>query len=136
LLRIGKYYPLAKQNELLQQKIKFGYRRTNKANFQNRSRPSQLSIRSDAIAYKLAKRHCKPANKDQYKATLDFNQLLYNGGLIDANTKIKEAQTKTAATARSEFISTENENKSAVFSIFIITRACQFNTCKRQATRF
>jgi hypothetical protein len=61
-----------------------------------------------------------PANKDQYKATLDFNQLLYNGGLIDANTKIKEAQTKTAATARSEFISTENENKSAVFSILLL----------------
>jgi outer membrane protein TolC len=35
-----------------------------------------------------------PPNKDQYRATLDFNQLLYNGGLIDANTKIKEAQTK------------------------------------------
>jgi len=36
-----------------------------------------------------------PLNKDQYKATLDINQLLYNGGLIDANTKLKEVQTKT-----------------------------------------
>jgi outer membrane protein TolC len=35
-----------------------------------------------------------PPNKDQYKATLDFNQLLYNGSLINATTKIKEAQTK------------------------------------------
>jgi outer membrane protein TolC len=34
-------------------------------------------------------------NKDQYRATLDVNQLLYNGGMIDANSKLKESQTKT-----------------------------------------
>ena len=35
-------------------------------------------------------------NKDQYRATLDVNQLVYNGGIIDANAKkLKEAQTKT-----------------------------------------
>jgi outer membrane protein TolC len=37
----------------------------------------------------------EPLNKDQYKATLDVNQLLYNGGMIDASAKLKEAQTKT-----------------------------------------
>ena len=36
-----------------------------------------------------------PLNKDQYRATLDVNQLIYNGGVIDANAKLKEAQTKT-----------------------------------------
>jgi hypothetical protein len=41
--------------------------------------------------------------------------------LIDANTKIKEEnKPNAAATARSEFISTENENKSAVFSILLL----------------
>ncbi len=37
----------------------------------------------------------EPLNKDQYRANFDVNQLIYNGGLIDANTKLKEAQTKT-----------------------------------------
>jgi outer membrane protein TolC len=36
-----------------------------------------------------------PLNKDQYRATLDVNQLIYNGGVINANTRLKEAQTKT-----------------------------------------
>jgi outer membrane protein TolC len=37
----------------------------------------------------------EPLNKEQYRANFDVNQLIYNGGLIDANTKLKEAQTKT-----------------------------------------
>ena len=37
-------------------------------------------------------------NKDQYRATLDVNQLIYNGGMIDANAKFKEAQTQTSTT--------------------------------------
>jgi len=36
-----------------------------------------------------------PLSNDQYKTTLDVNQLIYNGGLINANAKLKEAQTKT-----------------------------------------
>jgi hypothetical protein len=28
-------------------------------------------------------------NKEQYRATLDVNQLIYNGGLTDANAKIE-----------------------------------------------
>jgi outer membrane protein TolC len=37
----------------------------------------------------------EPLNNDQYRTTIDINQLIYNGGLIDANAKLKEAQTKT-----------------------------------------
>jgi hypothetical protein len=34
-----------------------------------------------------------PPNKDQYRTTVDVNQLIYNGGLIDA-TEIKKSKPK------------------------------------------
>mgnify|MGYP003557603534 FL=1 len=37
----------------------------------------------------------EPLNKDQYRATLDVNQLLYNGGAIKAQTQLKASQIKT-----------------------------------------
>jgi len=35
-----------------------------------------------------------PPNKDQYRATLDVSQVIYNGGLIDAASKVKEVTSK------------------------------------------
>lgn len=33
-----------------------------------------------------------PPNKDQYRTTLDANQLIYHGGVIDASVKVKETK--------------------------------------------
>jgi len=89
-------YPLAKQNELLQQKSNLDTQVLNKAKLPKIDLNAQATYQSDvtALPISLPNVTVNPPNKDQYRATLDFNQLLYNGGLIDANTKIKEAQTK------------------------------------------
>lgn len=89
-------YPLAKQNELLQQKSNLDTEVLNKAKLPKIDLNAQATYQSDvtALPISLPNVTVTPPNKDQYRATLDFNQLLYNGGLIDANSKIKEAQTK------------------------------------------
>lgn len=93
----NKNYPLAKQNELLQQKSNLDTEVLNKAKLPKIDLNAQATYQSDvtALPISLPNVTVTPPNKDQYRATLDFNQLLYNGGLIDASAKIKEVQTKT-----------------------------------------
>ncbi|WP_369764757.1 TolC family protein [Flavobacterium sp. WC2429] len=93
----NKNYPLAKQNELLQQKSNLDTQVLNTGKLPKMDLNAQATYQSAVtqLPIKLPNVTVNPPNKDQYKATLDINQLLYNGGLIDANTKIKEAQTKT-----------------------------------------
>ncbi|EIA08476.1 TolC family protein [Flavobacterium frigoris] len=93
----NKNYPLAKQNELLQQKSNLDTEVLNKAKLPKIDLNAQATYQSDvtALPISLPNVTVNPPNKDQYRATLDFNQLLYNGGLIDASAKIKEVQTKT-----------------------------------------
>src|SRR5690606_27286413 len=47
------------------------------------------------IPFSLPNATVEPLNKDQYRATLDVNQLIYNGGLLNAQSKLKEIQFKT-----------------------------------------
>lgn len=92
----NKNYPLAKQNKLLQQKSNLDTEVLNKAKLPKIDLNAQATYQSHvtALPISLPNVTVTPPNKDQYRATLDFNQLLYNGGLIDANNKIKAAQTK------------------------------------------
>lgn len=92
----NKNYPLAKQNKLLQQKSNLDTEVLNKAKLPKIDLNAQATYQSDVTALPISLPNVTviPPNKDQYRATLDFNQLLYNGGLIDANNKIKAAQTK------------------------------------------
>lgn len=93
----NKNYPIAKQSELLQQKSALEIEALNKAKLPKIDLNAQATYQSDvtSLPISLPNITVNPPNKDQYRATLDVNQLIYNGGLIDANTKIKEAQTKT-----------------------------------------
>jgi len=90
-------YPLAKQTELLEQKTAFESNSLNKGKLPKIDLNAQATYQSEVtqLLIQLPNTTINPLNKDQYRATLDVNQLLYNGGAIDANTKLKEAQTKT-----------------------------------------
>jgi len=89
-------YPLAKQNELLREKSNLDVDALNKGKLPKIDLNAQAAYQSEVtqLPISLPSVTVTPPNKDQYKATLDFNQLLYNGSLINATTKIKEAQTK------------------------------------------
>jgi outer membrane protein TolC len=92
---VNKNYPLAKQTELLQQKSAFEIESLNKGKLPKIDLNGQATYQSAVTGLPISLPNVTPLNKDQYRATLDVNQLLYNGGMIDANSKLKESQTKT-----------------------------------------
>lgn len=90
---VKKNYPTAKQTDLLQQKSAFEIDAINKGKLPKIDLIAQGTYQNQVTSVPL--QTIDPVNKDQYRANIDVNQLIYNGGLIDANTKLKEAQTKT-----------------------------------------
>jgi outer membrane protein TolC len=91
----NKNYPLAQQGNLLQEKNTLETEALQKGKLPKIELNAQATYQSEVTQIPVAMPNVTPLNKDQYRATLDVNQLVYNGGLIDANAKIKEAQTKT-----------------------------------------
>lgn len=92
---VEKNYPLVKQTNLIKQKSDYEIEALNIAKLPSINLNAQATYQSDVIGLPTAMPGVEPLNKDQYRATLDVNQLIYNGGLVDANAKFKEAQTQT-----------------------------------------
>ena len=90
-----KNYPLAKQSELLAQKSAFETASLNTAKLPKIDLNAQATYQSEVTGLPIPLPNVTPLNKDQYRATLDMNQLIYNGGLIDSNIKLKAIQTQT-----------------------------------------
>ena len=86
-------YPTAKQIDLLQQKSNFEIDAINKDKLPKLNLVAQGTYQNQ-VTY-IPNPSIEPVNNDQYRANLDVNQLIYNGGSIDASTKLKAAQTKT-----------------------------------------
>jgi outer membrane protein TolC len=89
----NKNYPIAKQIGLLQQKSDYEVDALQTGKLPKIDLIAQGTYQNQVTT--IPNPLLEPLNKDQYRANLDVNQLIYNGGLIDANTKLKEAQTKT-----------------------------------------
>jgi outer membrane protein TolC len=89
----NKNYPIAKQIGLLQQKSDYEVDALQTGKLPKIDLVAQGSYQNQVTT--IPNPLLEPLNKDQYRANFDVNQLIYNGGLIDANTKLKEAQTKT-----------------------------------------
>ena len=58
---------------------------------------AQATHQSDVVHFpgSLPNMSIVPPNKDQYRATVDVSQLIYKGGAIQAQTKLKEAELQT-----------------------------------------
>lgn len=91
----NKNYPLAKQSELLTQKSAYEIESLNTAKLPKIDLNAQATYQSEVTGLPITVPNVSPLNKDQYRATLDVNQLIYNGGLIDSNVKLKELQIQT-----------------------------------------
>lgn len=89
----NKNYPIAKQKELLQKKSDYEVEALQTGKLPKIDLIAQGSYQNQVTT--IPNPMLEPINNDQYRANIDVNQLIYNGGLIDANTKLKEAQTKT-----------------------------------------
>jgi outer membrane protein TolC len=87
-------YPLAKQTDLLLQKLVLEIDVINIGKLPKIDLNAQATYQSDVTGIPINLPNVTPINKDQYRAALDVNQLIYNGGLIDANSKLKTSKTK------------------------------------------
>ena len=92
----NKNYPIAKQTTLLQQKLLFERNVVSKAKLPKIDLNAQATYQSAVtqLPVQLPNLTINALNKDQYRATVDVNQLIYNGGLIDSNMRLKEAEAK------------------------------------------
>ena len=93
---VTENYPLAKQSILLNEQNRLDIEAINKGKLPQLDVNAQATYQSDvtSLPIQLPNATIDPPNKDQYRATFDVNQLIYNGGLIDANSKVKEATSK------------------------------------------
>lgn|SRR5690554_446623 len=90
-------YPLARQTDLLEAKSEKEIQIIKKEKLPKLDFNAQATYQSDVIQFplELPNTSINPPNKDQYRASLDASQLIYNGGRIGANTKLKEAELQT-----------------------------------------
>ncbi|MGB5420234.1 TolC family protein [Algibacter sp.] len=88
-------YPLAKQSQLLDAQNKLDKEVVSTSKLPQLSLDAQATYQSDVIEIPIPNAGIEPLNKDQYRATLSVNQLIYNGGATDASLNLKSAQLKT-----------------------------------------
>ncbi|MGV8813822.1 MAG: TolC family protein [Gelidibacter sp.] len=88
-------YPLAKQSQLLDAQNKLEQEVISKAKLPQLNMDAQATYQSDVIEIPIPNTGIAPPNKDQYRATLSVNQLIYNGGATDASLNLKSAQLKS-----------------------------------------
>jgi outer membrane protein TolC len=90
-----KNYPLAKQSQLLVEQNQLDQEVVSTTKLPQLSLDAQATYQSDVIEIPIPNTSIEPLNKDQYRATLSVNQLIYNGGATAASLDLKSAQLKT-----------------------------------------
>jgi len=95
---LNKNYPLANKTDLLAKQNELDLASIVTKKLPKIEFGAQTTYQSDVtqMPISIPNVNVEPPNKDQYKATLSVNQLIYNGGLIDATSKVNEATFKIA----------------------------------------
>lgn len=87
-------YPLAKKKELLDKQLKFDIDAISAEKLPQFDLSAQATYQSDVTEVPIPNSSVEPLNKDQYKATITANQLIYGGGVVPASVKVREAEAK------------------------------------------
>jgi len=95
---LNKNYPLTKQSELLTKQNILDLEVIRTGKLPQFDFLAQATYQSDVISIPIIipGSSIENPNKDQYKATISVNQLIYAGGLINASSDVKVASLKTA----------------------------------------
>jgi outer membrane protein TolC len=90
-------YPLTLQTTLLEKQHQLDLAIINTENLPKLEFAAQATYQSDVtlIPMVIPNSTIEPPNKDQYKATISVNQLIYAGGLVKASSEAKTAALKT-----------------------------------------
>ena len=92
---VAKNYPLANQSQLFETQNKLDSDVILNGKLPQINFDAQVTYQSDVIEIPIPNANIEGLNKDQYRATLSVNQLIYNGGLVAASLNLKTAQLKT-----------------------------------------
>lgn len=94
---VDKNYPLAKQNNLLAKQNAFDKETIKTNKLPQIDFESKATYQSDVIELPISLPDVTitPPNNDQYQATVNINQLIYDGGLTNAALEEKTASLKT-----------------------------------------
>lgn len=91
------HYPTARQSSLLKDRSDLEISVLQNGKLPKIDLNSQITYQSEVINFPVAPNSAaKSQNKDQYRASLDINQLIFNGGTIDANSDLKRAELQVA----------------------------------------
>lgn len=90
-------YPLAQQSVLLKEQSELEISAIEKAKLPQLDINAQATYQSDVTQFPIQQTGLTiaPPNKDQYRASLDVNQLIYKGGNINDQTSLKTAELET-----------------------------------------
>lgn len=88
-------YPLVQQKELLQRQNAMDIEAIEKEKLPQFNLAAQATYQSEVIEIPLPDTGIVPPNKDQYRATLTVNQLIYGGGLINSSIEVEAANLRT-----------------------------------------
>ena len=91
-LLVNQNYPLAQQRDLLEKQSTINLDVINTEKLPQFDLSAHATYQSDVI--EVAVPNQEPLNKDQYRATLSVNQLIYGGGTIDASLDATSAALK------------------------------------------
>lgn len=93
---VTENYPLAKQSLLLEEQSRLDIEAINKGKLPKLDVNAQATYQSDvtSLPIQIPNATVAPPNNDQYRATMDVYQLIYNGGIINASAKVKGATAK------------------------------------------
>jgi len=93
---INSNYPVSRQTELIAEQYQIENSIIQTEKLPKLDLAAQATYQSEVTQVPAASLGIEPLNKDQYRATLGINQLLYAGGFINAkaNAKLAEQSTK------------------------------------------
>lgn len=92
---INSNYPVSKQTELITEQYQLEHSIIQTEKLPKLDLAAQATYQSEVTQVPAASLGIDPLNKDQYRATLGVNQLLYAGGLINAKANAKQAEQST-----------------------------------------
>ena len=88
-------YPLARQSELYENQNAIDIEAIETDRLPELNLNAQATYQSEVIEIPLPNTGIVPPNKDQYRATLTVNQLIYGGGLINTSIEAETASLRT-----------------------------------------
>ncbi|VAW17067.1 outer membrane efflux protein, partial [hydrothermal vent metagenome] len=88
-------YPLAQQSGLLEKQNTIDLEVIGTEALPQLNFSAQATYQSDVIEIPIPNAGIEPLNKDQYRATVSVNQLIYGGGQVNAALNVKSSVLKT-----------------------------------------